>query len=238
MGTKKRSLFIFVTVTILLIVFLPHGMAERCPVCGGESETCWTDETGVVYCKNTLICYPSKAEGKAYVIDTRCQAIGSSAFSGNNQLNSVIIPDGVVAIYSSAFAMTNLESVILPESLLIIDYGAFMNCHQLRTIDIPSSVYVIGDAAFVECPLSHINIPASVHWIGSEAFAKTDITDVYFENDRFYTVDTFVRNNERKQITFHFPIFCVDEECPSIERLLNLYDSLGTLYDVKYDMEQ
>ena len=41
MGTKKRSLFIFVTVTILLIIFLPHGMAERCPVCGGESETCY-----------------------------------------------------------------------------------------------------------------------------------------------------------------------------------------------------
>ena len=41
MGTKKRSLFIFVTVTILLIMFLPHGMAERCPVCGGESETCY-----------------------------------------------------------------------------------------------------------------------------------------------------------------------------------------------------
>lgn len=172
-----------------------------------------------------------------YAIDTRCHAVGPSAFNGNQQLRMVIIPDGVVAIYSSAFAMTNLESVILPETLLIIDYGAFMNCHQLRTINIPSAVYAIGDAAFVECPLSHINIPASVRWIGSEAFAKTNVTDVYFENDRFYVVDAFARNNEQEQITFHFPEFCADEECPSIEQLLNFYDSLGSRYNVIYDIE-
>ena len=222
---------------IFLLVCTSKAYGEVCHICRNETMDCWIDDKGVIYCKNELIQYPADSLETSYIVDKRCRVIGESAFSGNRGLKAIVIQDGVSIIENSAFACTNIESIELPESLLVIADLAFMNCHQLKSVSFPSKLYAIGYGAFLECPLSIIKIPASVQFIDSEAFSKTKVTDVYFEDDSFYTVDAPFRNNDHVQIVFHFPVFDADEESPHIERLIEFYDRLKADFCVSYDIE-
>lgn len=214
----------------------PYQSNGKCEICGDRSANCWIDDIGVIYCKNILVQFPNEASVDSYIVDIRCTEIGDAAFWGNQCLQSIIIQNGVSIIHSAAFACTNIKSIVLPKSLLIIDDLAFMNCHSLQSFSIPPKVWAIGGGAFVECPLSSINIPDSVRYIASEAFVKTNITDVYFESDNFYTVDAVFRNNTNQQITFHFPKHDANDEIWSIDHLLEFYNFLDIRYTVLYDM--
>lgn len=99
--------------------------------------------------------------------------IGKSAFSDHEYLNSVIIPDGVVAIDNAAFYNCDeLTRVELPESLVTIGDSAFKDCSGLTDITIPNGVVTIGDRAFSSCDgLTSIVIPDSVTSIGNNAFS-------------------------------------------------------------------
>ena len=73
--------------------------------------------------------------------------------SYRDSITSVEIGEGITEIGSSAFrGYTNLESVKLPESLQLIDNSAFNNCWSLSgTLVIPDNVTEIGGIAFVNC---------------------------------------------------------------------------------------
>ncbi len=232
---KTTLIAVFTIIIILIFLLMNKYISTTCPICGNISIDCWQDERGVIYCKNELITYPDYSPEKTYVVDKRCISIGEYAFEGNKNLKSIIIQNGVSIIQGSAFACTNIESVVLPDSLLVIGDLAFMNCHQLKSITIPENVYVISHGAFVECPLSSIRIPASVHYIGSEAFVKTNLTDIYFEGDSFFTIDAAFRNNSHQQITFHFRNVDPDDEIWYVEHFLESYKKLSANFIVLYD---
>ncbi|MBQ2375149.1 MAG: leucine-rich repeat domain-containing protein [Bacteroidales bacterium] len=79
-------------------------------------------------------------------------AIGNGAFSGCDNLTSVIIPNTIITIGSSAFwECVNLSNVIIPNSVTHIGEKAFFHCHSFTMISIPSSVIQIGDEAFYNC---------------------------------------------------------------------------------------
>ena len=77
------------------------------------------------------------------------------SFQGNKSLKSVdelqyltTVPD----IYGNTFeGCTNLESVILPDGLVHIYYRAFRNCQKLTSINIPEMVTLIGETCFYGC---------------------------------------------------------------------------------------
>ncbi|MGN0546687.1 MAG: leucine-rich repeat protein [Acutalibacteraceae bacterium] len=74
--------------------------------------------------------------------------IGSSAFSGNTSLCTVIIPDNVVAIGYSAFGeCSKLSSVTLSKSLEEMGQYPFYNCDALTSIEIPKSL----DKCYYNC---------------------------------------------------------------------------------------
>ena len=141
---------------------------------------------------------PENINGKEY-------AISSCAFSGRNNLVSVIIPEGVTSIGNYAFekcinlkevsipstvksigieALKNcimLKNVIISEGVENIGEYAFSNCSSLKKIIIPSSVTSIADGTFSSCHnLRNVNIPNTVKTIGQDAFLEcrslTDIT--------------------------------------------------------------
>ncbi len=114
----------------------------------------------------------------------------------------------VVGIGSSAFwGCSNLNSISIPNSINYIDKDAFSGCSSLDSITIPNSVKTIGEWAFCNCKsLTSITIPNSVTEIGDEAFLGcSNLTSIIIESDidvryaqLYFTKDSIryqVRNN-------------------------------------------
>ena len=111
-------------------------------------------------------------------------------FRENNDVNNVVVPEGIESISSSALSMCrNLERVILPESLLTIGASAFHGCIKLPEISIPGKLVSIGFGAFNNCQsLTSITIPDSVESIG-EAFLSVCLNLTNINGERFYIRD-------------------------------------------------
>ena len=95
--------------------------------------------------------------------DGSIRSIGEDAFAGCEELNEIVIPDGVKTICNGAFRnCKNLVSVTLPESVVYIGAEAFEDCFKLNSIDLPEGLETIGYYAFSGCnSLEELTIPAS-----------------------------------------------------------------------------
>ena len=81
------------------------------------------------------------------------------------------IPNNVASIGSAAFSgCQNLTSIIIPNSVTNIGWTAFSGCKNLTSINIPNSVTSIGEDAFAGSGLTSIIIPNSVTSIEEYAF--------------------------------------------------------------------
>ncbi|MCL1992337.1 MAG: leucine-rich repeat protein [Spirochaetes bacterium] len=131
---------------------------------------------------------------------TAITAIGSSAFAGESNANrgplaTVIIPDGVQAIFETAFMNNSLTEVTIPDGVQAIGHSAFMN-NFLTEVTIPGSVQGITDNAFMNNSLAEVIISASVQNIGAWAFADNpELAKVTFMiNPTVIHVSTFTPN--------------------------------------------
>lgn len=101
--------------------------------------------------------------------------IGSRAFSGRNELVTVVVPDSVVTIQSQAFKdCAGLESILLSNNLQNIQGYAFENCVSLESVNLPGSLEVLKEGAFQNCVgLVDVFIPAALQdtgYMGSRAY--------------------------------------------------------------------
>lgn len=82
----------------------------------------------------------------------------------STQITHVVIGNRITSIGNTAFSgLENLISVILPESVSAIGDGAFRNCRKLKAIELPANLISIGESAFSSCyELDSIVIPNSV----------------------------------------------------------------------------
>jgi hypothetical protein len=103
---------------------------------------------GVLFDKEskTLVQYPY-AKGAEYVIPEGVTTIGAMAFTGGENLTSVIIPKGVTVIGEHAFQDSGLTEVVLPDGLQTIGKSAFLRCSNLTEINVPATVTSIGEGA-------------------------------------------------------------------------------------------
>lgn len=132
----------------------------------GTSGGVITEYTG----SETSVSIPSKIGSQSVT------AIGSGAFSGNEDIKSVSIPSSVTQIGQEAFSdCTSLSSVSLPSSLKQIGIGAFYGCSSLSSVTVPGGTTTIGDEAFAYCTsLQTVTIPSSVTSIADDAFTGCD----------------------------------------------------------------
>ena len=135
--------------------------------------------------ENETIIIPGKIKGVSVVISNQ-------AFSNCEQIEEVLIGEGVIGIGESAFRnCKNLKNIVIPDSVTEIGEKAFFGCTDLADekgrivirdilfgycgseadFDIPDGITAISSEAFRECSLlRNIRIPASVKRIGSSIF--------------------------------------------------------------------
>ena len=102
--------------------------------------------------------------------------IGFSAFK-DNQLASVVIPEGVASISSEAFRNNKLTSVSIPNGVTSIGNSAFQS-NKLTSVSIPNGVTSIGNSAFQSNKLTSVSIPNGVTSIGNSVFQNNKLTSV------------------------------------------------------------
>ena len=104
--------------------------------------------SGVGTCTATDIVIPSAYNGIAVT------QISTSAFSSNEKITSVTIPDSITKISWGAFwKCSNLKKVLIGKQSQLTYIGgyAFHSCEKLTSITIPSKVTDIKEFAFCNC---------------------------------------------------------------------------------------
>lgn len=94
-------------------------------------------------------------EMETYEVMEGCRVIDPYAFSYQEKIREVVVPEGVTSVGDSAFRIcTRLESVRLPESLERIGDEAFLDT-SLKEVRIPAAVAHLGRNAFVTYGAHH-----------------------------------------------------------------------------------
>ena len=148
---------------------------------------------GIGKCNSTNIIIPTEYNNMPIV------SIGSNAFSKNESLQYITIPDGVKSIQGEAFQnctsligiripnsvssigsrafrrCSSLTNIVLPDKIKTVKSELFENCDSLTNVTIPNSVTIIEHSAFDGCnSLTNVTIPNSVTSIGAGAFDGCD----------------------------------------------------------------
>lgn len=108
------------------------------------------------------------------VLPEKLRVIGYGAFHGYPHLSgTLIIPEGVTAIYDKAFQWAQFSGELkLPSTLKYIGYYAFEACQFSSELRLPSGLQYIGTAAFSGCTklYGRLILPESLIRLGKEAF--------------------------------------------------------------------
>ena len=100
---------------------------------------------------------------ESVTISGSVKKIGIYAFSGNNNIKSVILEDGVEEIDRYAFGnCTSLESITIPGNVKRIGAFAFDGCTNLKSVTIENGVEEIDNRAFNNCTSLTAITPESI----------------------------------------------------------------------------
>ena len=110
------------------------------------------------------------------VLPEKLRVIGIGAFDHCPHLSgSLIIPEGVTAIYDEAFRWAQFSGELkLPSTLKYIGYYAFEACQFRGELRLPSGLQYIGRSAFSGCKklYGRLVLPESLTYLGQEAFSS------------------------------------------------------------------
>lgn len=106
------------------------------------------------------------------IIENGVTGIGDYAFYGSAAL-TVYLPDGITSIGTGAFQNSKLVAVTIPKTTSNVKDDAFKGCENLTSASIPEGVETIGSGAFQTCTaLKYLDFPASITSVGSNAFTS------------------------------------------------------------------
>ena len=105
--------------------------------------------------------------------------LGSYAFYGCNELNSVVLPKLTVINDYAFYNCKSLAEITLPTTLTKIGGYAFYGCLSLDELSIPSTVTSIGNNTFDGCSgIAKLVLPENLQTIGDSAFRNVPIKTI------------------------------------------------------------
>lgn len=156
---------------------------------------------GVLFTRDgkTLVAYPPGRTDEFYRVPEGAERIGDWAFTVNEHLVRVEMPDSLLAIGNYAFdECEKLRSVRLPERMEALGKNAFGFCYDLEEITLPEGIDALPKQVLVYDHLSGaLHIPHTVRDIGGEALCHLHgLTDIYLPDGLEticgkYTADNF-----------------------------------------------
>ena len=111
-----------------------------------------------------------------------------SVFANAPDVTSVTLPSTLETIGGFAFVMMeNLQSLIVPEGVKSLGMGAIAMCPQLNELILPSTLETIVDMAFVDnSSMTQIFVMAEFPpALGEEVFASSALTTVYVPKESY-----------------------------------------------------
>lgn len=163
-------------------------------------------DNSVLYIGKHLITADGSLKG-TYKIKSGTVTIADEAFSGQNKITAVTIPDSVVNIGYDAFLnCEGLKSIVIPDSVKVIFGNAFKNCTGLSSVTIPDSVKTIGYLAFYNTGYynNRKNWDKSALYIGNHLIrARASLNGDYeIKNDTITIADNAFSNRKNlKSVT-------------------------------------
>lgn len=145
----------------------------------------YSAQGGTLYNKDKTVLISHPAGGTCTVADT-VTTIGTKAFSSNEQLQSVVLPENLEIIEDKAFQQVRLTTLSLPLSLQTIGDHSFFGCSNLESIVIPGNVQSVGSYAFWSCEnLKEIFYPAGLNISSAGINDSNNNTSIisYIENN-------------------------------------------------------
>ncbi len=103
--------------------------------------------TGNNYSGHITIPSTISANGTTYNVTQ----IGHNAFYNCTSLESVTIPNSIVAIGDFAFENSSIKQIHVGDGMRIICNYAFLNANKLRSVILPANLSYIGESNFVGC---------------------------------------------------------------------------------------
>ncbi len=119
-----------------------------------------------------VLCQVKNRRSSEFTIHPNCKIIYDSAFKDCVNVESLVIPNGVLDIGSLAFGgCSSLVEITLPSSLENISESAFKNCIFLESISIPANVRSVGVGTFDGCIALHtISFSNGIEQLPEEVF--------------------------------------------------------------------
>lgn len=75
--------------------------------------------------------------------------VADQAYYRSEDLDNMVLPDGITEIGQFSFARSSLSSVVLPTGVETIGYGAFYHCASLGDVSLPNTVMCVEPKAFI-----------------------------------------------------------------------------------------
>ncbi|MBR4071090.1 MAG: leucine-rich repeat protein, partial [Clostridia bacterium] len=163
-------------------------------------------EDNVLYFGSILLTADSTLSGN-YTIKAGTTAISDNAFEYCRNLESIVLPDGLVSIGSYAFGNCyNLNNIEFPVGLEIIGNYAFNYCESLEVLELPEGLKTVGNGAFSSCNgLKSVTIPSTLESVGFNAFDNynTSVMEAVYISD----MEAFCKIDFTTEIRYTYGVY-------------------------------
>ena len=120
-------------------------------------------------------------------------------FKHINEITNLEVRNGVTYIGQCSFeSLPKLNKVDIPSSVSVIGKRAFMGCTMLNEIVFKNGITKLKESSFEATHLRKIFLPASLEQIEQKAFKKTELFNVFYENnkDAWLNLDINLTDND------------------------------------------